>query len=361
MATSYALSCADLGATVAWIAPTYRNSRPLWRAAERAVAPVAHKLTVRRSEREIVFPGGGSLFVYSADNPDAMRGMSFDLVIIDEASRVSEESWTDVIQPTLADRGGRAMLISTPVGRNWFYREWLKGRQHSERIASFQAPSSANPMPTIREAFERARETVSDRTFRQEWLAEFVDDGGGVFRSVTDAVRAQHVDAPNTDHTYVAGLDWALSNDYTVLTVIDQTEHEVVHVERMTMVDYAVQRQRIHALCERWNVYLVVAESNAMGKPNNDELRRMGIRLRDFVTTNQSKAAAIESLAAAFDHRQIALLEFRPLIDELQAYEAQRLDSGAMRYSAPEGVHDDCVMSLALAWTACSQQTMWGA
>jgi phage terminase large subunit-like protein len=361
MATSYALSCADLGATVAWIAPTYRNSRPLWRAAERAVAPVAHKLTVRRSEREIVFPSGGSLFVYSADNPDAMRGMSFDLVIIDEASRVSEESWTDVIQPTLADRGGRAMLISTPVGRNWFYREWLKGRQHSERIASFQAPSSANPMPTIREAFERARETVSDRTFRQEWLAEFVDDGGGVFRSVTDAVRAKSCSSPNTDHTYVAGLDWALSNDYTVLTVIDQTTREVAHIERFTMMDYAAQRARIHAVCQRYNVYLVVAESNAMGKPNNDELRRMGVRLRDFNTTNLSKAAAIESLAAAFDHREIGIYDHRELIEELQAYEGSRLDSGAMRYGAPDGMHDDMVMSLALAWQACGSQSMWGA
>ena len=360
MATSYALSCADLGATVAWIAPTYRNSRPLWRAAEKAVAPVAHKLTVRRSEREIVFPSGGSLFVYSADNPDAMRGMSFDLVIIDEASRVSEESWTDVIQPTLADRGGRAMLISTPVGRNWFYREWLKGRQHSERIASFQAPSSANPMPTIREAFERAREAVSDRTFRQEWMAEFVDDGGGVFRGVRDAVRSSKLDEPVQDRTYVAGLDWALSGDYTVLTIVDQVTREVVYIDRFTNTEYSLQRARIAATCERFNVYMVVAESNAMGKPNNDMLRAQNIRVRDFNTNNASKAAIIEGLAAAFDHRSIAIYEDRALIEELEAYEAERLPSGQMRYGAPEGVHDDTVMSLALAWSACGSMPMFG-
>jgi hypothetical protein len=182
-----------------------------------------------------------------------------------------------------------------------------------------------------------------------------------VFRNVTDAVRVPIGREPNPDQTYVAGLDWALSNDYTVLTIIEQATGEVVHIERMTMTDYAMQRSRIHAQCERWEVYVVVAESNAMGKPNNDELRRMGIRVRDFTTTNQSKAAAIESLAAAFDHRQIAIPDHRPLIEELQAYEAERLNSGAMKYGAPQGVHDDCVMSLALAWTACSQQTMWGA
>lgn len=361
MATTYALTCADMGGTVAWIAPTYRNSRPLWRSAERAIASVAQHLNVRRADHEISFPSGGSLFVYSADNPDAIRGMSFDVVIVDEASRISEEAWTDAILPTLADRAGHAMLISTPKGRNWFYREWLKARNGAKDAAAFQAPSSANPIESIREAFERARETVSDRTFRQEWMAEFVDDGGGVFRSIAEAVRATQQTAPVDGHTYVAGLDWALSNDYTVLTIIDQTASEVAHIERFTMTDYSLQRERIAAACARFNVYMVVAESNAMGKPNNDELRRAGIRLRDFNTSNASKAEIIERLAAAFDHRALAIYDDRNLVEELQAYEASRLDSGAMRYGAPEGVHDDMVMSLALAWTACGTQTMWGA
>lgn len=360
MASVYALTCADMGAQVAWIAPTYRNSRPLWRAAEKAVAPVAQHLNVRRAEREIVFPSGGALYVYSADNPDGIRGMAFDVVIVDEASRISEEAWTDAIQPTLADRGGRAILISTPHGRNWFYREWLRGKQANDRIASFQAPTSDNPNPQIKEAFERARETVSDRTFRQEWLAEFVDDGGGVFRGVRDAVRASRMDAPKPDTTYVAGLDWALSNDYTVLTIIDQSTREVVHIDRFTGVDYAMQRVRIAALCERFGVYMIVAESNAMGKPNNDMLRAQNIRVRDFNTNNASKAAIIEGLAAAFDHRSIAIYEDRALIEELEAYEAERLPSGQMRYGAPEGVHDDMVMSLALAWSACGSMPMFG-
>lgn len=360
MASVYALTCADMGGVVAWIAPTYRNSRPLWRSAERAIAPVAQHLTVRRSEREIVFPSGGSVSIYSADNPDAMRGMAFDVVIIDEASRVSEETWTDVIQPTLADRGGTALLISTPHGRNWFYREWLRGRQKDSGVASFQAPSSDNPNPFIKEAFARAKAVVSDRTFRQEWMAEFVDDSGGVFRGVRDAVRSAKLEHPLPNTTYVAGLDWALSGDYTVLTIMDQARRQVVHIDRFTGDEYSMQRARIMALCERFGIYMIVAESNAMGKPNNDMLRASNIRVRDFVTSNASKAQIIEDLAAAFDHRSISIYDDRVLIDELEAYEGDRLPSGQMRYGAPQGVHDDCVMSLALAWTACGNIPMMG-
>ena len=360
MASVYALTCADMGGHVAWIAPTYKNSRPLWRSAEKQVAPVSHRLTVRRSEREIVFPSGGSLSVYSADNPDSIRGMAFDVVIIDEASRVSEETWTEAIQPTLADRGGTAILISTPHGRNWFYREFLRGQRHDANIASFQSPTSENPNPQIKEAFERARESVSDKTFRQEWLAEFVDDAGGVFRNVREAIRSKVLDKPEENRTYVAGLDWALSGDYTVLTIIDQSTRSVVFIDRFTGIDYSLQRKRIAAACERFGVYVIVAESNAMGKPNNDVMRSENIRVRDFYTNNASKSAIIEDLAAAFDHRQVSICDDKQLIDELEAYEGQRLPSGQMRYEAPQGVHDDMVMSLALAWTACGNMPMFG-
>jgi len=352
MATTYALTCADMGATVAWIAPTYKNSRPLWRAAERAVGAVASRVEVHRAGRDITFPSGGMLMIYSADNADSIRSEAFDLVILDEASRIAEEAWTDVILPTLADRGGYALLISTPRGRNWFYREWLRGLSHSAHYASFTAPTSDNPNPMIREAFERARETVSNRTFRQEWLAEFVDDAGGVFRFVRDAATAPRQDEPLDGHTYVAGLDWALNTDYTVLTIVDASTRAVATLDRFHGIPYAMQRQRIAATCTRFGVQTLIAESNAMGKPNNDELRTMGLPARDFTTTSGSKTELIEQLAAAFDNRRIGIVNEPVLIGELEAYEVERRPSGAVAYHAPDGMHDDCVMSLALAWYA---------
>ena len=94
-----------------------------------------------------------------------------------------------------------------------------------------------------------------------------------------------------------------------------------------------------------------------MGKPNNDELRRMGLKVRDFTTTNTTKADAIENLAAAFEQGNIRILNDPILIAELQAYEVERLPSGMVRYSAPSGMHDDTVMSLALAWHGIGTQS----
>ena len=359
MAGIYALTAADYGGAVAWVVPVYKNARAPWRFAETAVAPAGKMVRVNRTERVIEFPSGGRLSIYSADNDVALRGEAFDVVIVDEAARVSEETYSDVLMPTIADRDGTILLISTPHGRNWFWREWVRGQSDGKEAASWTAPTSANPMPTIRRAAEQARAMLSERTYRQEWLAEFVSDGGGVIRFVTEAV-AEQPQAPDAQHTYVAGIDWALSVDYTVCTIVDATNGACVAQDRFNGVEYAMQRERIAALCRFWNVVVVTAEQNAMGKPNNDELRRMGLPVRDFTTTNSTKADIIESLAAAFEQRAITIPDNAQLISELQAIEATRTANGSVRYAAPDGMHDDCAISLALAWVATGQRVEYG-
>ena len=82
------LATASQGGKVAWVVPTYKNGRSLWRWAEAAVSSAkrARLAEVNRAEREIVFPAVGGLFgIYSADNEDAIRGESFSLVVMDEA------------------------------------------------------------------------------------------------------------------------------------------------------------------------------------------------------------------------------------------------------------------------------------
>lgn len=359
MAGVYALTSADHGGAVAWVAPTYKNSRPLWRFVERYTSGT--DVDVSRSERVATFPSGGWLGVYSADNADGILGEAFDIVIVDEAARVKEPVWTDVIQPTLADRAGHAVLISTPRGRNWFWREWMRGKTGAPGYASFSAPTSDNPSPNIRKAAELARERVSDRTYRQEWLAEFIEDGGGVFRGVRAAATMQPQTDPAPGHTYVAGLDWAFSNDFTVLAIMDATDRALVRVERWNGVDYTLQRARIKGIAERWGLAAIVAEDNGMGRPNNEQLRRNNVRIRHFTTTNATKADIVEALSVAFEQGAIRIVPDEVMIGELEAFESERLPSGMIRYAAPEGMHDDTVMALALAWSGCTSRSAFGA
>jgi len=333
---------------VAWIVPTYKNGRALWRLAKLLAQPVREQLDISKTERTIGTRHGGLFGIYSADNVDSIRGEWFHLVVIDEAARVAEGDWTDAIQPTLADADGDAILISTPNGKNWFWKEWMRGQQGGDTM-SWQAPTAHNPNPRIQKAAALARDRVSERTYQQEWLAQFVDDGS-IFRNVQASATA--TEQPRVDgHVYVMGCDWGKYNDYTVLTVIDATTHQVVAIDRFNQIDYHLQLGRVKVMADRYQPETIVAEKNAMGDPIIEQLYyEHGLPVQPFNTTNASKAKIIDGLSLAFEKRSLAILDHPVLIGELQAYEATRLPGGLLRYSAPESMHDDCVMSLALAW-----------
>lgn len=334
---------------VAWVVPTYKNGRNLWRFARAHAASIPGYFDISKTDRAIATHRGGFFGIYSADNADAIRGEWFNLVVIDEAARVAEEDWSDTIRPTLADAGGEAILISTPKGKNWFWKEWTKGQEDRGTVRSWQAPTRDNPNPRIQADAERAQRELPSRSYQQEWLAQFVDDGS-IFRGVTDCATAER--QPRIDgHLYVMGCDWGKYNDYTVLTVIDATTHQMVALDRFNQIDYTLQLGRVQVLAEKYQPEVIVAEKNSMGDPIVEQLfYTYNLPVQPFTTTNQSKAKIIDALSLAFERRSVGILNEPSLIAELQAYEAERLPGGLLRYAAPEGMHDDQVMSLALAW-----------
>jgi hypothetical protein len=339
---------AKCGAHVAWVAPTYANSRPLWRFLEAASAQ-SPMVTLKKADREMVVSGGGRVGVYTADNPVAMRGEDFDLVICDEAAQYAPEVWTDVIMPTLADRDGAAFLISTPKGKNWFYTEYMRGKSDGREQASFNAPSMANPLPNIQKAATLAQDRVSARTYRQEWLAEFVSDGA-LFVNV-EACATAVVMPPMPGAQYVIGVDWARSSggDSTVFVVMDAQRKAMANMVRLNGQAFDVQLDRLRELWLQYNKAEIIAEYNAMGAPLVERLQVEGLPVMGFTTTASTKHTIITGLELAFDRQEIAVLDDPILLMELNAFERKER-AGLPSYSAPTGQHDDTVIALALAW-----------
>lgn len=338
----------------AWVTPTYKNGRPLWRAMVQTFTPLKLKglVDISISERVISTKRGGFFGMYSADNIDSIRGEWFHVVVNDEAGKLSEEARYDAIDPLVADSDGEIIDISTPRGRNWFWREFLAGQTEDGERISFTAPTSANPAPNIQKAFGMAKQRLPERTFRQEWLAEFLEDGGLVFRHVNEAATAQQQEAAQPGHQYIFGIDFGRVEDYTVVSVIDVTEKALCYIDRFNTIDWTMQVGRIQALHDRFRPTTIVAERNSMGDPVINMLYERDLPVLPFTTTNATKQTIIDALALAFEQAQIRILRDSTLINELQAYEATQLPSGLIRYGAPSGLHDDMVMSLALAYHA---------
>jgi len=272
-------------------------------------------------------------------------------VTVDEAAMIRhlEEAWTAVIRPTLADYQGDAWIASSPKGRNYFYRMYQLGQDPNEPDwASWQLPTAANPYIVVDE-IEAMRRQMPERTFNQEVLAVFLESGDGVFRRIRDAV-SDLDPTPTAGHDYVIGIDWGKQHDFTVITVLDTFLNAVVAVDRFNQIDYAVQMGRLQALIDRYHPISVVVERNSMGEVLVEQAQRRGWPVEAFTTTAASKRRAIDDLALAFEQGTLRIPDEAWLIDELEAYDMERLPSGLLRYGAPSGMHDDGVMSLAIAW-----------
>ncbi len=340
------LDAASRGGRAWWVAPSYKMSEVGWRPVRRLGTEIGAE--IRKVDRQIILPGGGEVSVRSADNPDSLRGEGLDLVIMDECSFIKEEAWTEALRPSLADRLGRALFISTPKGHNWFWRLWQRGVAGGE-YQSWQFPTETNPYIPPAE-IEAAKQSLPSRIFEQEFLAVFVDDAGSVFRRTTEAAIAVEQAKAQAGRQYVMGVDWGKHNDFTVLCVVDSTTKQQVYMDRFNQIDYAVQVGRLQAVFEQFRPSNIIAESNSMGEPIIEQLQRQGLPVTGFQTTNTSKGMIIEALALAFERTDIRILPDPVQLSELQAFEMERLPGGSLRYNAPSGLHDDTVMALALAW-----------
>jgi hypothetical protein len=348
----------------AWMAPTYKYLEDVWRQLRQVLEPI----TSGKSEQQhrIATRSGGSVECWSLDDPDAARGRKYRRIVVDEAALVRdlETVWQASLRPTLSVLQGDAWFLSTPKGLDTFHALYQLGQDPLQtEWQSWQIPSSASPFIKPEE-LTAARAELPERTFAQEFLADFVQlEGAGVFRGV-DAVARLEPQPPAQYHQYVFGVDWGRSNDFTVISIIDATTLEQVAVDRFTQIDWEFQSERLHRWADLYQPRAIVAETNAMGNPLVERLQqgygrvygdsRRALPMQPWLATNASKAAAIQSLSLAIENGDITLLDDQVQTGELLAYEAERLPSGMLRYGAPQGQHDDTVIALALAWLGAS-------
>lgn len=341
------INVANEGGRAWWVSPSYKTSEVGWRPL-RFISRGIEGAEIRLGDRQVNYPNGGFVAVRSADNPDSLRGEGLDFVVMDECAFMKREAWSEAIRPSLSDRQGGALFISTPKGRNWFWEAYQRGIRLEEGWQSWTYPTGANPFIPAAE-IEAAKRDLPEIIYRQEYLAEFIDDQGGVFRRVQDAAVLEPSE-PDKEKQYIAGVDVAASIDYTVVTVMDVESKEMVYMDRFNRVDYPVLIDRLAAVYDKWHLDTMIIEANSIGRPVIDHMIERGLGVVSFTTTNATKQTIVQGLQSAFEHGAIKILDDPVLIGELLSFESKRNASGSFSYSAPDGMHDDTVMSLAIAW-----------
>ncbi len=299
----------------------------------------------RQQKKELTI-GKQKLDLRSADRPELIEGFGYRFIILNEAGIIlrDEYLWHNTIQPMMLDYNPDVLIGGTPKGKGLFYRLAVMA-QEKEGWEYFHFTSFDNPYLSKKELDELVSE-IPLSIQKQEIYAEFLEDSSTVFRNIRKAIGAE-LREPEPGKQYVAGLDLARLQDYTWLIILDHFGHQV-YSDRFNEVDWAMQKRRIAEAVKKYEARLIM-DSTGIGDPIYEDLRNMGLNVEGYKLTNESKRQLIQALMMSFELEQIKIFDDPVLLNELEIFEYEISPSGSIRYSAPEGYHDDGVIALALA------------
>ena len=347
------------GTKVAFISPTYNQVRKVMEDLHNVIAKSKITKKVNYSTYEMHLYNDSIIYFRSAENFDALRGYTFDYLIIDEAAYIKEQAWRSAIQPTVLIRGKKVILCSTPRGMDFFYELYQLGQSADHpNYNSYRMTYKGNPFVDMSE-IEAAKKTLPSAIYKAEYEGEFVQGESMVFENYTNCMFDRW---PQPNGQVFAGIDLGRESDYTVATFIDQTG-QVVEIYRDNQKDWSTMINQIIQRAKKYNARLMV-ETNSMGTVVMEQLKKQWQNTEGFTTTNKSKQEIIEGLILDFHETNIGIPSselFGELQNELDVFEMKYSPkSRSVIYAAREPFHDDLVMSLAIANYNRKQGAMLG-
>ena len=330
----------------AWVSPVYNQANKVY---EQIVTAFANTQIITKKDSQklkIVFCNGSMLQFFSAERYDNIRGFTFDYLVCDEFAFMDEKAWTEVLRATVLVKGKKVLLISTPKGKNHFYKmHQLDGI--NEQYKSFTMTSYDNPMINPSE-IDDAKYTLPEMIFRQEYLAEFVDGSAMLFNNRLLSDNKPHGKS-------FAGIDLGRADDYSVLSIFNENG-EQFYIERWRHSDWSSIVQNIANGLRTNNVHTALVEVNSIGDVIFEMLQKKCssyCTIEPFVTTNQSKKEIVESLIVANQNKEVKFLNVEWLDKELEMFTYEyNPKSRVIKYGATSGFHDDGVMASCLSFHA---------
>lgn len=332
---------------ILWVSPIFAQSDKVHSEIESAIYNSGIIKSSNHSKNQIILNNGSEIYFKSAENYQTIRGYSFNYVIIDECAYIDENAWTQSIRPTMASKGKKALFLSTPKSKNWFYNLYQMGLSSEyPNYKSYKGSSYDSPYIN-KEEIEDAKKTIPENVFRQEYLAEFIEGGGEVFSNLNKITFDKF---PSPNGKVYGGLDLGRQVDYSVLTLMDETGN-VIDITRTNKRDWNEIVQMVSHKINKYQASVYV-ETNSVGDIFFDLINKNVKNIYPFQTTNQSKQEIIEGLILDINDGSIKIPSkelFPPLFEELSIFTYDYSPkTRSIKYGSPNGFHDDCVMSLAL-------------
>lgn len=330
------------GSNYWWIAPIYAQAKIAFNRMRRVAVQAGYR--INESELFIELPesyGSARIWFKSADKPDSLYGEDVFAAVFDEFTRAKEQAW-HALRSTLTHTQGPCKFIGNSKGKkNWGHKLWVKAKAGEPGYRAFKvtAYDAVEAGQLSADEVEQAKRDLPEQAFKELYLAEDLDDQANPFgiEHIKKCIKPLS-DLPATCY----GIDLAKSVDWTVVTGLD-INGDVCFFDRWQS-DWGQTGRRIAQIVGTTPAY---ADCTGVGDPIVEGLMKECYQLEGYTFTSPSKQKLMEGLSSSIQTGEIGILD-GIMRDELEAFEFEYVARG-VRYSAPEGMHDDIVCSLALA------------
>lgn len=339
----FELSCSPpkVGANYWWVAPFFGQAKIAFNRLRRMVAP-SHQFRINESDLYIQNQKGATIWFKSAEKPDNLYGEDVFGAVFDEFTRGREEAW-NALRTTLTATQAPCKFIGNVKGKkNWGYKLGLKARSGARDYEYFKI----NSVDAVREnilkqaEIDQAQIDLPENAFRELYLAEALDDQANPF-GIQHINRQIKPISGKPSECY--GVDLAKSVDWTVVVGLDE-DGNVSFFERWQS-DWGQTRRRVIQIIGSLPAYI---DSTGVGDPIVEDIIKQCGQVEGYIFSQTSKQQIMEGLASAIQNAYISVLD-GVMKEELEAFEFEYSRTG-VKYRAPEGVHDDTVCALALAY-----------
>lgn len=360
-----------------YIAPTYGEAkRTVWDDPEMLQKYLPPSIWDKRNKSNLTIPfnNGSILYILSADNPDVLRGPNPKGVVLDEYDTMKSEMWSAVVQPIMmANPNAWCWFVGTYKGRkdlmakfNYAKREMEEKGDASQWYCSMLKASTSGIIAP--EDLLEAQKTTTEAFFKQEYECEPLENASAVFRNIDACTKVVDMKSgllipwtgygePNPGHKYQIGLDLAKYNDFTVITPFNLTNFRAYRQDRFNQIDWPLQKAKVELAYMKHSrgsaKAKVVMDGTGLGDPIYDDLKKRIPNIESVNFGGHRREDLLNNLAIIIEQGRIKIPYEEQLIAELQSFQfvlkTSKGGKARIAMEVPEGVHDDCVMSLALA------------
>jgi hypothetical protein len=301
-----ALTCRKPRPRYGFIAPTYTQGKATAFDYLTHYSQPIPQVRVNQSELRVDYPNAGQVRLYGADNPDSLRGLYFDGVVLDEYGLHPAKTFSEVIGPTLVDRGGTALFLGTPNGKNQFYdiAEHARREQAAGSRDWFYAEYKASDTGLLDASYlAAARAVMTSDEYAQEFECSFEASVKGAIyaRELEDARRAGRITDVPADPLLPVDTDWDLGIGDAMAIWCSQT---VKGSGQVRLIDYyeasgegfphylQVLREKRYTYGTHWAPHDIAVRELGSGKSRLEVAAALGLRFS--VTPRVSSGTAQE-------------------------------------------------------------------